>query len=129
MLFQILMSSIEYQDSMEKPAPDIHIIFLFQLSKHLGFYPVNNYSADNPYFDLHKGSFKQFPKDDTIQLSRSTSLLFSQFLNLEYRSSQSSPFNREQRNIVLRELLRFYRIHNEGMGEVKSAEVLMTLFS
>jgi len=128
MLFQFLKSSIEYLDSLDDPAPDFHIIFMFQLTKHLGFYPVNNYSSDNPYFDLIKGSFKPFLQDDTIQLNRSTGLLFSQFLDLEYRSSQSTPFNREQRNLVLRELLRFYRFHNEGMGEIRSAEVLASLF-
>ena len=128
MLFHFLMSSVAYLDSLDKPAPDFHIIFLFQLSKHLGFYPVNNYSSDNPYFDLIKGSFKPFLKDETNMLNRSTGLLFSQFLDLEYGSSLSTPFNREQRSQVLRELLRFYRFHNEGMGEIRSAEVLASLF-
>lgn len=128
MLYQFLTSSIEYLDSLEKPAPDFHIIFLFQLSKHLGFYPVNNYSSENPYFDLVKGSFKAFLQDDSTMLNRHSSQLFSQLLDLEYQSSQVTRFNREQRNLVLRDLLRFYWLHNEGMGEIRSAEVLATLF-
>ncbi|MBN2698975.1 MAG: DNA repair protein RecO [Bacteroidales bacterium] len=128
MLFHFLVSSVEYLDSLEMPAPDFHILFLFQLSRYLGFYPVNNYSDENPYFDLVKGSFKPFLQDDTVQIGRAEGELFSRFLKLDYRSLSPSVFSRGQRNQVLKELLRFYRFHNEGMGEVRSAEVLAGLF-
>ena len=128
MLFHFLVNSVEYLDSLEQPSPDFHIIFLIQLTRHLGFYPVNNYSEDNPYFDLIKGSFKPFLKDDLTQLGRAAGLLFSQFLKLDYGTLGSSPFSHHQRNTVLRELLRFYRFHNDGMGEVRSVEVLTKLF-
>lgn len=128
MLFHFLESSVQYLDSLEEPSPDFHILFLFQLTKHLGFYPVNNYSDQNPYFDLIKGSFKPFLKDEMTQLSRHAGNLFSQFMGMEYHSLEVTRFNHHQRNQVLRELLRFYRYHNEGMGEVRSAEVLTGLF-
>ena len=128
MLYHFLVSSIEYLDSLEEPAPDFHILFLFHLSRHLGFYPVRNYSQDAPHFDLQKGSFVHLRKDDQLQLDRPVSQLFSAFLNLEYKDLHRTRFNRDQRGAVLRELMRFYRYHNEGMGEVRSVEVLEQLF-
>ena len=127
MLFHFLVNSVEYLDSLQRPSPDFHIVFLIQLTKYLGFYPVNNYSEENPYFDLLRGSFKPVLLDDMTQLDRSTGLLFSHFLKLDYPSLRETTFNRHQRNMVLRDLLRFYRFHNEGMGEVRSAEVLASL--
>ena len=41
-LANFLFSTIQYLDTMEEASADFHIIFMFQLSKHLGFYPQNN---------------------------------------------------------------------------------------
>ncbi|MCK5068630.1 MAG: DNA repair protein RecO, partial [Bacteroidales bacterium] len=43
MLAQFLISSIQYLDALENASPDFHILFMFQLSRHLGFYPQNNF--------------------------------------------------------------------------------------
>ena len=50
MLAQFLMNSIQYMDALEEPLPDFHIIFMFQLSRHLGFFPQNNFGNGKRLF-------------------------------------------------------------------------------
>ena len=68
MLAHFLLNTIQYLDALEEPSADFHIIFLFQLSKYLGFYPQNNYGQFNKFFDLTSGLFKTQPGDPEIYL-------------------------------------------------------------
>jgi DNA repair protein RecO (recombination protein O) len=36
---QYLFSTIQYLDAMDEPSPEYHIVFMFQLSRYLGFFP------------------------------------------------------------------------------------------
>ena len=55
MLSHFLVNSIKYLDALEDPSPDFHIVFLFQLSRYLGFYPQKNFN-DNyaPIFPIRR---------------------------------------------------------------------------
>jgi DNA repair protein RecO (recombination protein O) len=127
-LAEFLIHSIQYLDALEEPQPDFHIVFLFHLSRHLGFYPHNNFSDESPYFDLVSGQFTRFRNDPEVQLDQSTSGLWSHFLRLDYREGNGNRFNSSQRKTVLDALMRYYLNHVEGMGEIRSLEVLHDFF-
>ncbi len=128
MLVHFLINSINYLDAMEDPMPDFHIIFLFHLSRHLGFYPQNNFDESRRYFDLVSGRFKSVFTDSNIQLDEETSVLWSNYLELDFQKVGAVDFNSDQRKKVLDQQVKYYRNHVEGLGEIKSLEVLHTLF-
>ena len=127
-LANFLISSINYLDALEDPLPDFHIIFLFHLSRHLGFFPQNNFVASTPYFDLVSGRFKAAFSDSETQLDEALSTLWSKYLACDYKDAHSLSFNSGQRKVVLDQLIKYYRNHVEGLGEIRSLDVLHAFF-
>jgi DNA repair protein RecO (recombination protein O) len=128
MLAHFLVHTIQYLDALESPSPDFHIVFLFQLSRYLGFYPQNNYEKGNPIFDLNSGLFQSYTGDPDMQLNTEDSLLWSRYMSLDFQSIKSVIFNSTHRKIMLDNLVRYFKFHVEGMGEIRSLEVLHSFF-
>ena len=127
-LAQFLMYTIQLLDALEEPSPDFHIVFLFQLTKYLGFYPKNNYGDGNIFFNLVSGSFKSGPGDPAIQLAEEASDLWRRCMMFDYQSVKDAELNGAQRKSVLDQLVRYYKLHVDGMGEIRSLEVLHDFF-
>lgn len=127
-LSNFLVSTIQYMDAMETASPDFHIIFMFQLSKHLGFYPQNNFGEGRIYFNLASGKFRTFFEDPGIHLDREVSELWSRYLRSDVQSVKEEGFNGSQRKLILDHLVRFYKLHVTGMGEIHSLEILHDFF-
>jgi len=128
MLANFLISTIQYLDTMEEASPDFHIIFMFQLSRHLGFYPQNNFGEDRNFFNLVSGRFKTQFGDPEIYLDHRTSELWSSYLNADIQSVKEMAFNGSHRKKILDNLVRFYKLHVTGMGEIRSLEILHSFF-
>ena len=128
MLAHFLQSSIQYLDALEKASPDFHILFMFQLSRHLGFYPQNNFGDGRIFFNLSSGLFISHFKDPELHLDEISSQLWHRYMLSEYQSVKDSDFNGLQRKLVLDNLVRFYKFHVAGMGEIRSLEVLHSYF-
>jgi DNA repair protein RecO (recombination protein O) len=128
MMAHFLISSIRYLDALEKASPDFHILFMLQLSRHLGFYPNNNFDERHVFFDLGSGQFISYFQDPELHLDETSSKLWNQYMLIDYQSVRESDFNGVQRKQVLENLLRFYRAHVAGMGEIRSLEVLHGYF-
>jgi DNA repair protein RecO (recombination protein O) len=128
MLAHFLLNSIRYLDALEDPLPDFHIIFLIHLTRYLGFFPLNNHGEESPYFDLVSGQFQEnYPGPET-HLDLETSTLWSACLSSDFQGSRKLGLNSQQRKNILDQLVRYYRNHVTGMGEIKSLEVLHAFF-
>jgi DNA repair protein RecO (recombination protein O) len=128
MLAHFLLSSIQFLDALEEASPDFHILFMFQLSRHLGFYPRNNFDEGHIFFDLSSGQFIPHCKDPEMHLDEEASKLWHQYMLHEYQSVKDSDFNGLQRKLMLDQLVRFYKSHVAGMGDMRSLEVLHSYF-
>lgn len=128
MLAHFLINTIQYLDVLEIPSPDFHIVFLFQLSKHLGFYPQNNYGDGSVLFNLNSGLFKSFMANPDEQLNQEDSVLWNRYMLLDFQSLKDSEFNSIHRKIMLDNLVRYFKFHVDGMGDIRSLEVLHTFF-
>ncbi len=128
MLAQFLVNTIRYLDALSVPLADYHIIFMFQLSRYLGFYPQKAPSEEFRYFDLANGRFEPLLADPDMQLDGATSILWNRYLNTDYQSVAELGFSSGQRKIILDQLIRFYKYHVDGMGEIRSLEVLHDFF-
>ena len=127
-LNNFLVSTIQYLDTMEEASADFHIIFMFQLSKHLGFYPQNNSGEERIFFNLASGQYKTHYGDPEIHLNAEDSRLWSRYMRTDIQSVKEEGFNGTQRKITLDNLARFYKLHVSGMGEIRSLEILHAFF-
>jgi DNA repair protein RecO (recombination protein O) len=76
-LFDFLFSSIHLLDLENKRVVDFHLVFMIQFAKYAGFFPDNNYSTENQFFDLINGKFVQ-EASTSGYLSQNTNRLFFQ---------------------------------------------------
>jgi DNA repair protein RecO (recombination protein O) len=127
-LAKFLINTIQYLDTMEEASPDFHIIFMFNLSRHLGFYPQNNYEEGSVFFNLASGRFKTHFGDPEIHLDKEASALWSRYMHSDLQSVKEEGFNGSQRKNTLDNLARFYKLHVSGMGEIRSLEILHSYF-
>jgi DNA repair protein RecO (recombination protein O) len=123
-LFEFLRNSIEYFDLMEQGASNFHILFLVKLSKHLGFYPSPKLNKDEFVFDMKEGIYKDhFPGHQEF-IDPVNSGLLDDILNKNYDQLSGLEMNQRKRNEILDFVLRFYSMHVEGIGGLKSHSVL-----
>ncbi len=123
-----LINTIQYLDALEEASPDFHILFMFQLSKHLGFYPQNNYGDGSIYFNLVNGLYRSHPSDPEVQLNEADSKLWNSYMALDFQPIKETDFNSSHRSTMLNNLVRYFKFHVESMGDIRSLEVLHTFF-
>lgn len=128
MLAHYLVHTIQYLDALEEAQADFHIVFMFQLSRYLGFYPKNNFDERRKVFNLGRGEFTSYARDPDLDLDEEESLLWQNYMSADFQNVSSMAFNGKQRKSVLDQLSRYYRSHVEGMGELRSLEVLHAYF-
>lgn len=128
-LFQFLEASIEYFEALEKALASFHLLFLFQFTKYLGFEPQSNYSEKRKYFDLNLGIFTEDATSlDLVRVAELGRYWKSCFTN-SYEEIDRILINQDGRNVFLDSLLDFYRFHIENLMEIKSVEILRTIFN
>ncbi len=128
-LFSFLFHSIEYLDNLEKPSPSFHLLFLFQISSYLGFFPRKNFTEEKCYFDTVTGAFTSIPSSGNIENEERLGRHWKACFDLTYSTVDQHFINQNLRNLFLDSLLTFYTCHYESLGLFSSVEVLRTVFS
>ncbi|HAF30572.1 MAG TPA: DNA repair protein RecO [Bacteroidales bacterium] len=127
-LFEFLYNTIQLLDLKENGMSNFHIYFLIRFTKYLGFYPHNNYSETNCYFDLKAGSFKQIKPMHMSFMDQGQSLIFSQMLQFSEDQHENLKFDYKHRIQILEKILEYYALHNEGVSKIRSLDVLKEVF-
>lgn len=99
------------------------VVFLLQLSGHMGFFP----EAPGPgeeRFDLREGHFIQGHGEHAHTLGPPLSLALASLLPLDLQHMGQANIPASQRRALLDHLLLYFRMHLEGLGELRSPAVL-----
>lgn len=124
-LLHFLCNSFQWLDLKEGSLANFHIVFLVQLSRHLGFWPQTEGLAEGMlYFDLNEGAYRREPALGSCCLGVEESALVPVLTRLTYGSMHLLRLSSEQRNQVLETLLTYYRLHVPEFPSLKSVEVL-----
>lgn len=123
-LFEFLESAFLWLDHHDDIA-NFHIITLLQITKYLGFYPQND-SENHSYFEFSEGVFVPFQSINC--LSAEETELFKKLMALKYDDNQKE-FSGNQRQLLLKSLIKYYTFNIEGFKTPKSLEVLKEVFS
>lgn len=127
-LFDFLFNAIQLLDHDRQNTSIFHLIFLLQLSKHLGFYPENNFTTVNAVFDIIKGCFVPVPPTHGQYLMPQYGTYLSELMYSNFSEMHNLQIPRDIRNILLETFIAFMGIHAEGMGQIKSYKVLKDVF-
>ncbi|MFT4032305.1 MAG: DNA repair protein RecO [Siphonobacter sp.] len=110
-LYQFLRESLIWLDLAESGYENFHVWFLLRLSLYLGFEP-------------------QTAQQLTLELRDAGYPIHQELTALDaLRQDPDLKISRSERNYLLEILLKFYELHVEELGEIKSLEVLRAVFS
>lgn len=123
-LFNFLKTSIEILDIIEHNISLFHIKVLFDLSMQMGFYPTNNYSNANAYFDISNGAFK--PTQSSTCVSQDLSKQLAEILNI---SDLENYVTQTKFNIhsLIDIQIQYYTTHLTGFKTPKSIDIFRLL--
>ncbi len=121
-LFEFLSEALEAMDT-SSDVVNFPLIFLIQLSAQLGFKP----SAPAPgedRFDLKEGEFIRGAAPHGHTLGPVLSGHLATLLNVDLMDENAPHIPTSARRDLLDHLLLYYRMHIEGLGELRSPAVL-----
>lgn len=123
-MFEFVTIAFQWLDQSHEHISNFHLYFLIELSKHLGFYPQNNFTASEPFFDLREGAFITKTPQHPDYLFPETGKLLSDLLMVDLRNIRYYQLSKKEREDLMNGLLSFYRLHVSGIKEIKSLQVL-----
>jgi DNA repair protein RecO (recombination protein O) len=127
-LFDFIFEKLKLLDSEEAQNFGLFPIkFLLELSQYIGFMPLNNFDVTNPYFDLYNGRFIPEMTEKYVS-SLEVSQCIASIDKTKMDSLVSLSVRKELRNQVIDDLIIYYRLHIEQFKELKTLEVLRTIF-
>lgn len=128
-LFDFIFRSIQWLDLSENNFVNFHLIFTMQLTRFLGFYPQGSYTNKNLYFNLEEGCFENIKPIHSNILKNRSAQLFSELTQYSFETMGELKLKNENRNMLLDQMINYYQLHLPNFGELKSLEVLRTVFS
>jgi DNA repair protein RecO (recombination protein O) len=127
-LFRFLYNSVIQLDREQEITNIFHLLFLARLTQYLGFPPVNRFSGENRYFDLREGLFVPSLPTHPDFMDTENAALFSSLLDPGDKLQDFSRRTLSDKKEFLEKILLYYRIHLEGMGKIKSLDILHEVF-
>lgn len=128
LLFNFVCQSLQILDLAEKGIANFHLVFMIRLSSFLGFYPNTEDYVENSFFDMRHGIFVRIKPNHPNFLSPGDSRYFRLLLRMDYENMSAFTFNRQERVNIIHRILEYYRVHFSSLMELKSLEILQSIF-
>jgi DNA repair protein RecO (recombination protein O) len=125
-IFNFIEDSLKQLDEAEQFG-HFHILFMLQLSKHLGFYP-NLDQQSFAYFNLVDGVF-QLKETNRYCFSGSEVENLKLLLGYDYTNQNLLKIKKQERIQVLELLILYYEIQIQGFKKPLSYQVLQEVFA
>ncbi|MBO5854634.1 MAG: DNA repair protein RecO [Bacteroidales bacterium] len=125
LLFEYIYQSMIRLDEAISDYVNFPIEFALNLSKYLGFYPNFDTYSEGSCFNLLDGNFKK-SQSDIYQIDQELSKKF--YLLGTQKNFSEISLNNKERRLLLDAIITYYKLHTENIREIKSVEVLRTIF-
>ena len=126
LLYNYIETAFRWLDTKDEFS-NFHLLFLLNLSKHLGFYPDTSHN-DHPYFNLSNGLFES-KKQDLYSISGENLTLLKQLLGINFDALDSIKLNSKQRQSFLTMLLLYFELHLGSFKKPKSLQIFNQVFN
>ncbi len=127
-LFGFLYNMVITFNDEEELTGIFHLLFLARLTRYLGFQPINRFDSTHPYFDLREGAFVPSLPPHPDFMDQEDAGYFSSLVYPETGQKRDLPAFTSSKKDFLSKLIRYYRIHLEGMGKINSLDILHDIF-
>lgn len=127
-LFHFLWNTFQELDERKESIAHYPLCYLMALSRYLGFHPAGQYSRDTPFFDLQEGAFTPTLPNHPAYLAETLAAKLEDVILTPPTEAHLLKSTREERRELLKQLVLYYQLHLEGMGNVHAHEVLQSLF-
>lgn len=125
-LYKYIETGLIWLDTHDNIA-NFHLLFLLNLSRFLGFYPEVS-GSNKIAFNLLEGRFTD-SEYEKLSISGNELILFKNLLGINFDAISLISYNKNERQVILRTIIRYFELHLEGFKEPKSLGVLETVFS
>lgn len=125
-LYDYLETSLIWLDQEEDFA-NFHLLFLLNLSKHLGFYPDIS-AMEYPYFNLNTGAFEE-KAVSFYSISDENLTTLKQLLGINFDRLNTVKLNSKQRQSFLNMLLFYFELHLGDFKKPKSLIIFNQVFN
>lgn len=126
LLYDYLETTLQWFDN-ETEFSNFHLLFLLQLTKHLGFYPERS-QQDFPCFNLSSGLFCLKP-EGPYAISGQNLTILKQLLGIKFDTLHTIKLNSKQRQSFLTMLLLYFELHLGDFKKPKSLQILNQVFN
>ncbi|MGL4994086.1 MAG: DNA repair protein RecO [Bacteroidales bacterium] len=127
-LYTFLESAVQVLDLTESGYGNFHLIFIIKLTKFIGFaYNLNDWHSGD-WFNIENGMLQSSKPTSPLLLTQYDTELLYRLSTLDFRDMSQLPINREDRNSVLDGLIEYLKYHINPKIELKSPEIVKSLF-
>lgn len=127
-LFAFLFDIFKFLDETDDHFSNLHLLFLLELSRHLGFCPDEGDYTEGAVFDLKAGVFTKNTVGHTHFLTEHLSRLLRDILSKPWNQSHCVKLNREERRQLIAEVLKFYQFQLDNFPDIHSFKILQEIF-
>jgi DNA repair protein RecO (recombination protein O) len=124
--FEFIYNKLLELDSEKNLNPLFHLEFMVLLTQHLGFYPENNFSDSNNFFDIRNGVFVAKPSSDLKNFNAEESALLTSLLA---SAADYKKYSKTIRNSFADKFLAYYAYHIDNFREIKSLKIFEDIFA
>jgi DNA repair protein RecO (recombination protein O) len=128
-LFDFIFHAVQILDMQHPVNSNFHLTFLIQLSRYLGFYPMENFSEENSVFNLQEGAFQSSVPLHPFYIDGELCALFYRLIKSSIDFSIDLKISVEARRLLIEKLLQYYSLHISAFGEIKSHKILEQIWT
>ncbi|WP_047549734.1 DNA repair protein RecO [Psychroserpens sp. Hel_I_66] len=125
-LYSYLETTFRWLDVKDEFS-NFHLLFLLNLTKHLGFYPDIS-DTNRMYFNLSSGLF-QSTKQDNYSISGENLTILKQLLGINFDALDQIKLNSKQRQSFLAMLLLYFELHLGTFKKPRSLQIFNQVFN
>lgn len=125
-LYEYLETAFIWLDVHDRVA-SFHLLFLLNLSGFLGFYPDTS-DKNKKGFDLLEGVFSDNIHEKNV-ISKNDFYQFKKLLGIIFDTLENVTYSKEERQLVLKVIIQYFKLHLDSFRNPKSLQVLETVFS
>ncbi len=127
-LYDFVETSMLWLDNASDHLANFHLVFMMHLTRFIGFYP--NLDGDNAgaWFDMRAGEFSPVRPRHSDYVSRDEARAIPLLMRMRYDTMRLFRMTRVERQRCVELILYYYRLHVPNFPELRSLEVLQTLY-
>ncbi len=127
-LFDYVEKSMMWLDSASDHLANFHLVFMMHLTRFIGFYPNLESNADGAWFDLRAGEFSLTRPTHSDYVGRDEARVITLLMRMRYDTMRLFKMTQAERQRCIELILYYYRLHVPGFHELRSLDVLQTLY-